>query len=907
MAFRLNLKSLERLRALVRAGTFVDTAWSFTPEKSNALLGDPPNWTDFQLWFLGIEQGKPDNGVVATPNDTPHKDWFAFPFGDGTTANLNAIREIVRAATAAGDMDVANAAAEVLGLAAEQIIDKKTASGAACDRDISFGAPAMVKASAGKSLPTFTADAYTGGKMKLDGWDFPMIVDYDGIDFTDNARPVLLAHDKKKPLGHTTNISVSDGILKATGIISASGEHVNEVVQASKNGFPWQVSIGANVVKNQFVPAGATAYANGKTWSGPVNIARKTVLQEISILSLGADDDTSARIAAKAAKGTSMKFKSWAKAAGLNCAEMDDDTKKAAKATFKAAHPNENPDDESEESADAGANDPDIRAESNTAPATRTRRKAAKKNAEAPAETEAGENGGDDESNPATITAEILRDQRGAILADRQRTREMVTLLDEYRTQVLPDKFATIEAKAIGGEYDRNRTELELIKARRPDIEPSRNAPMINTGAGGQADGTIIAAAAARSMGISEKAAYKGLTEQAGNIAASLQGLTLHSIIAMSARRLGMHVAPGSIDDSFLGDFLRRDKNSHQQQIMAHRQSGAIQASSGAGFSTVSLTGITENILYKAMLESFGLQTSVVQDIAYERDTNDFKPFKVYRLTASGDFLPIGPTGELKNFSLQDESYQNQVTTKGALLVLKREDIINDDMGALMQAPQVLGRKGALNREKTVIAAWLSGTTTVAPGASTGKAANAFNFWSTGALNYQSGAASPLSMTSLQKAEQQFLEQKDANNDPINVMPDRLLVSPSNKVVAENMFNGANLTVQALDLPSSSSGTSAAQTGKQVPNLNYFRGKYRPITSPFLSSKFLGNDTQWGLLANPAGGFATVQVGYLRGQRTPIIKQVETDAIMLGIAYQAIYDFGVALLDYRCGQYSAGA
>lgn len=435
------------------------------------------------------------------------------------------------------------------------------------------------------------------------------------------------------------------------------------------------------------------------------------------------------------------------------------------------------------------------------------------------------------------------------------------------------------------------------------------NAPNINTGAGAQADGMIIAAAAARSMGVGEKMAYKGLNEQQGNIAASFAGLTIHGIIGLVAPRLGLHARAGGIDDAFLQDFIHADKASHRQQIKAAQAGGMLRASSSAGFSTVSLSGITENIMYKALLEQFALQTSVVSDIAFERDTNDFKPFKVYRLTAAGDFQPLGPGGELKNFGLQDESYANQVITKGALLVLKREDIMNDDMGALMQGPQVLGRKAALNREKTVLAAFLSGLTTVAPGASAGKAANAFNFFSAGAKNFLSGAGSALGITSLTNADVKFMQQTDANGDPIMVMPDRLLVCPELKATANNLFNGANLTVQGMDLPAQTSGSSAAQTGRQTVNLNQHAGKYRPIVSPFLgaASPIAGaSASQWALLGNPAGGSATTQVGYLRGQRTPIIRQVETDAVMLGIAYQAIYDFGVSLLDYRCGVYSAG-
>jgi hypothetical protein len=892
MKFRLNRKSFERLKALVRAGDFIDKPWSFSPADSNSLLGDPPNWTEYPLWFLGIGMTVPGDGADANRNYS--KEDYAYAFGRGDVVNLAALRITIGRAKAAGENDISDAAAEVLAVAVQMDAEKTVASGKACDVNISFAAPVKIKAATASSkIPTFDADCYTGVAMQLEGFAHPVVIDYDGLDVTAHSRPVLRDHDPKRPIGHTTAIDVQAGILKATGEISVVSADAAEVVASGKNKFPWQISVGAKVRKSQFIAEGDTAQANGKTWSGPVIIARQTSLREISFLTLGADDNTSARIAANAAgKVTAMKkkFAAWAKAHGYAMADMaDDGLAKAVKALYKAQMKcdADDPEDEDDDGTDDGDGDEKKKADS-AAAALQIRAAAVNAGAVSASDT-------------------LVKDLRAAALGERQRISAITAKLEEYRPQVDAAKFAIIEAKAIGGEYDLDKTELELIKARRPE----RHAPNVNTGAGGQADGNIIAAACARSMGVGEKIAYKGLNEQAGNIAASMAGLTIHGMIAASASRLGMHVMPGGIDDVFLGDFLRADRESHRQQLKAHQQQNPqIRASSGAGFSSMSLTGITENILYKAMLEQYTLQVSVVSDIAYERDTNDFKPFKVYRLTASGDFQPIGPAGELKSFGLQDESYSNQVSTKGALLVLKREDIINDDMGALMQAPQALGRKAALNREKAVFTTFLSGLSIAAPGASVGKTANGFDFWSTGAKNLLTGGSSALSLASVSKARQQFLQQTDANGDPIGISPDRLLVPPELESTADNLFQGANLTVQALDLPAATSGSAAAQSGKQVVNLNQHKGKYRPIVSPYLggSSSVAGaSATQWALLCNPAGGMATVQVGYLKGQRTPIIRQVDTDAVMLGIAYQAIYDFGISLLDFRCGQYSAGA
>lgn len=766
----------------------------------------------------------------------------------------------------------------------ENTAQEAGAEASTCDINISFAAPVAVKAAAPGKIPTFDADAYTGGAMNLEGFDYPVVIDYAGLDLTLHDRPVLRDHDPERPIGHTTAIQLVGSVLKAVGLISVKSKDAEEVVAAAGNRFPWQVSIGAKVLKSQTIPRGQSAIANGRSWDGPVIIARQTSLREISFLSLGADDNTSARIAARAAEGSKMKkkFAAWARARGIQMKDMEDPATCRAAQSLYQAQCKADPEDPSDEDAEAGALDPEIKTAAPPLPVP---------------------------VNPALKTAadDAIKDLRAAMLAERQRLTGITAKLDEYRPQVDAVKFADIEAKAMGGEFTIDQAELALIRARRPE----RHAPNVNTGNGSAPDGTIIAAAAARSMGVGEKVAYQGLSEQAGNIAASMQGLTIHGIIAASAARLGIHCAPGGIDDAFLRDFLRADKESHRTQMQAHRQSqGTIRAAStGSGFSTMSLTGIGENVLYKALIESYTAWPSIVSDIAYERDAQDFRPYKVYRLTGSGDFAPIGPTGELHVMSLQDESYAGQVKTSGVLMTLKREDIINDDMGALLQAPQIIGRKAAMSRERQLITNLLAGLTTVAPGASVGKTANAFNFFSTGAKNYISGAGSALSIAGLTLAETKMMQQTDASGDPVGIMGNIIVVPPELKTTAYNLFNGANLTVQALDLPAQTSGTSAAQSGKQIPNLNAFAGRYRPVVTPYLgaSSPLAGSTaTQWLLLGSPVGGMSPIQVGYLRGQRTPVIRQVEMDAMVLGIGYQAIYDFGISLLDYRTAIFSAG-
>ena len=166
-------------------------------------------------------------------------------------------------------------------------------------------APDWADASAGPDgkpagLPRFTMTAYTGGPMRLAGWRWPVIVELSGLAIPSQNRPIRLGHDAAQGVGHTDGIRVEGNQLVATGVVSRDTPAAREVVASSRNGFPWQASIGAVVEEAEFVREGQRAVVNGREWPGPLNVVRKAVLGEISFVDLGADERTSARVAAYA-------------------------------------------------------------------------------------------------------------------------------------------------------------------------------------------------------------------------------------------------------------------------------------------------------------------------------------------------------------------------------------------------------------------------------------------------------------------------------------------------------------------------------------------------------------------------------------------------------------------------------
>jgi hypothetical protein len=190
-------------------------------------------------------------------------------------------------------------------------------------------------------LRRFGMTAYTGGAMQLGGWRYPVVVDLAGLRISKKSRPILKDHNPGQIVGHTDQITVAEQSLEVTGVISGTGSTAQEIIATSENGFPWQASIGALAEKVVFITEGKTAAANGREFTGPLYIARKSVLGEVSFVALGADDDTYARVAAEAGQSylevMTMEFDAWAKQHGFDVETMDEQNRASLQAMFEQA------------------------------------------------------------------------------------------------------------------------------------------------------------------------------------------------------------------------------------------------------------------------------------------------------------------------------------------------------------------------------------------------------------------------------------------------------------------------------------------------------------------------------------------------------------------------------------------
>lgn len=116
----------------------------------------------------------------------------------------------------------------------------------------------------GRKLPRVEIVAYTGGVMSVPGWG-DVAIDLSGLELSGTV-PILSDHDSTRRgiVGHG-RAEVKAGKLLLAGSISAGTAAAREIVEAARNGFPWQASVAAEVLERRQVPAGQTVLAHPPT------------------------------------------------------------------------------------------------------------------------------------------------------------------------------------------------------------------------------------------------------------------------------------------------------------------------------------------------------------------------------------------------------------------------------------------------------------------------------------------------------------------------------------------------------------------------------------------------------------------------------------------------------------------
>lgn len=494
-----------------------------------------------------------------------------------------------------------------------------------------------LQAAEGDSHRRFQILAYSGGKLNVSGFSVPVVVDLTGLE-AKSGLPILIDHKKsvEATLGIADEI-INDGrTLALRGPITGKSPVSQQVIAQSDAGHNWQASIGAAVVEAEEIAAGSTVRVNGQVFSGPVIVARRSVLRETSVLPMGADSTTHVNLAASAAnllKGAAaMSFDLDARLQelGIDAATLTPEVK----AAFELLH---------EESA--------------------------KKETPAKAETQ------------KTVEAtETSMDIEASLKEQRTQFANLHRKIAEIQAKA--SGHPAIIAKAIEEDWSTDKVELEVIKATAAKTRPTSFVASQNAD-----ENTPQVLEAALCMTRKIKDVEKHYDDKILQAAHSKfrRGVGLQEMFLMAAAANGMPVSVGS-----------RINTGNLREVLAYAFPQNIQAA----FSTVSLPGILSNVANKELLEGYMEEDDAWRQIATVKSVSDFKTVTSYRMLDNMEYEQLGPAGEIKHGTVGQESYTRQADTYAKMFALTRTDMINDDLGAFDDLRSRIGRGAAIKLNK---------------------------------------------------------------------------------------------------------------------------------------------------------------------------------------------------------------
>ena len=588
--------------------------------------------------------------------------------------------------------------------------------------------------------------AYSGGLMNV-GWGLPVGIELSGLKWRDDqAVPILCLHETHSIdaiCGQATKVSHDGKTLKIDADFMPVSEDAKKVHELAKAGFKFQASVGVSAQDVLCVGKDESAKLNGEEVEGACYIVRAGVLNEVSIVPLGADGSTQTAIAA-AHQGKEGK--------------MPEDKNKPVEAAK-------------------------------------------------PVDT-------------ATVEA-------AAQSAERDRVASVIAACKGHED---------IMAKAVKEGWTAEKAELACLKAEKAEAEKAKieagraEAPaIIDLKASAPRDAKTVVAAACMGAAMSDK-----------DVEAQCKGVDLDA-----AHDLGI----GRISDIFaaFGFTYRPGDNASMTKAIK------------AAFSSADIPNVLSNVAHKFVLAGFGSVGEEWRLVSRAVPVTDFKAVKGVRLVMGGLLKSLSKGGELQHVDLSDEARNVQAATKGSIVGITREDLINDDLGVLALVPERFGQMAGRTINKDV-----------------------FGAISTTGSDYGDNTSGALNLANLAAAYALALAIKDANGDPIGAIPNRILCSPSNFLTAKNIYQSEHIT-----------GASAKE-GRD----NVLRNMLEPITSPFLSG------TKYWLFNS---AFPLVDVAFLNGRQTPVVETADVDFHQLGIEMRCYFDYGASAGELKAAVYSTGA
>lgn len=470
--------------------------------------------------------------------------------------------------------------------------------------------------------------AYAGGPIAQAWSTAPLVIDLAGMSFAPQI-PLLENHwnDPSARVGAVT-ARVAGDALHISGGIDTATERGAALAEAGRR-IPWQLSIGAAIDGARLLRENETATVNGREFKGPLYIAEKTTLREVSIVAVGADAETTLSIAAGLPMPAGQDLPGSAGGAdGDGIHGPSPDAKAAADA------PSSTPPESGAASHGADPASP-------AAPAETTAR--------APDSTS---------SAPETARAASVPLDPSAPVATVEAARAALGALPVPSPEFLD--------RAVAAGWTPYETLTAALKLKQKEDEMGSTPTPTNI---------IVKAAPA------QDAAW---LKASMGLRAGLDGTELEKTCGAPA----VEAADKAGRDMTLRDFVMA-----ACRIDGREQAAFGNDAIRAAFSSQTLADALASTANARALKAFNAYPGIATRLCTEGDLADFKESDRYRVNAIGDLEKVAEGGEIKHGTLGADTAKNKLETYGRAFVITRQMIYNDSLGEFLKLPAALGTK----------------------------------------------------------------------------------------------------------------------------------------------------------------------------------------------------------------------
>lgn len=298
--------------------------------------------------------------------------------------------------------------------------------------------------------------------------------------------------------------------------------------------------------------------------------------------------------------------------------------------------------------------------------------------------------------------------------------------------------------------------------------------------------------------------------------------------------------------------------------------------------STSDFTTLLENTMNKVLQAQYAITPDTWRKFCNISSNPDFRPANRYRWGNLSVLDSLTENGEFKNKALNDaEKASLTMGTKGNIINISRQMIVNDDMDAFTRLPMMFGRAAALSVEVDVYAL-LAQNAGLGPTMSDG-----LTLFHATHGNITTGAA--LAAAALDLDRVAMASQKEpGGNDYIDLRP-AILVLPVGLGGAAKVINQSQYDPDTI-----------ANKSQMKPNIVV--GLFREIVdSPRVTAI---STTRRYLFADPAIA-PVLEVAFLEGQAAPVM-ETQNGWRSDGAEMKVRFDYVSGAVDYRGGVTNAG-